>query len=186
MFPDISVVGISSFIYLYSNRRDMISYFSKAVDEDENISIYNIYKGARQQKTYVVYRNITLSALRNGEGTELSLGSLTRGFCPRVNITVADETIDIPIDIRLLISAANKFVILRSSRIATSDAIIGQLDNSEAEVVRVRDILLFSEVQELVTFLIFREGNSAIIASSATEGIKNLGSKAISFFSFLL
>ena len=84
--------------------------------------------------------------MRNGEGTELSLGSLTRGFYPRVNITVADETIDIPIDIRLLIGAANKFVILRSSRIATSDAIIGQLDNSEAEVVRVRDILLFSEV----------------------------------------
>ena len=108
MFSDISVVGISGFIYLYSNRRDKISYFSKTVDEDENISIYNIYKGIRQQKTHVVYRNITLSALRNEEGTELSLGSLTRGFCPRVNITVADETIDIPLDIRLLIDAAGK------------------------------------------------------------------------------
>ena len=47
MFPDISVVGINSFFYLYSNRRDKISYFSKTVDEDENISIYNTYKGAR-------------------------------------------------------------------------------------------------------------------------------------------
>ena len=53
---------------------------------------------------------------------------------------------DIPIDIRLLVGAVNKFVILRSSRVATSDAIIGQLDNSEAEAVRVRDILLSSEV----------------------------------------
>ena len=84
--------------------------------------------------------------MRNGEGTELSLGSLTRGFCPRVNIIVADETLDIPIDIRPLVGAANKFVILGSSRVATSDAIIGQLDNSEAEAVRVRDILLSSEV----------------------------------------
>ena len=47
MFPDISVEGISSFIHLYSNRGDKIAYFSKAVDEDENISIYNTYKGAR-------------------------------------------------------------------------------------------------------------------------------------------
>ena len=84
--------------------------------------------------------------MRNGEGTELSLGSLTKGFYPKVNIIVADETLDIPIDIRLLIGAANKFVILGSSRVATSDAIIGQLDNSEAEAVRVLDILLSSEV----------------------------------------
>ena len=84
--------------------------------------------------------------MRNREGTELSLGSLTRGFYPRVNIIVTDETLDIPIDIRLLVGAANKFVILRSSKVATSDAIIGQLDNSEAEAVRVRDILLSSEV----------------------------------------
>ena len=74
------------------------------------------------------------------------MGSLTRGFCPRANITVTDESLDIPIDIMLLIGAANKFVILRSSKVATSDAIIGQLDNSEVEAVRVRDILLFSEV----------------------------------------
>ena len=74
------------------------------------------------------------------------MGSLTRGFCPRANITVTDETLDIPIDIRLLVGAANKFVTLGSSRVATSDAIIGQLDNSEAEAVRVRDILLFSKV----------------------------------------
>ena len=47
MFPDISVVGISGFFHLYSNSRDKIPYFSKAVDEDENISIYNIYKGVR-------------------------------------------------------------------------------------------------------------------------------------------
>ena len=84
--------------------------------------------------------------LRNGEGTELSLGSLIKRFYPRANITVTDETIDIPIDIRLLVDAANKFVTLGSSRIATSDAIIGQLDNSEAEAVRVRNILLSSEV----------------------------------------
>ena len=146
MFPDISVVGIGGFFYLYSNRGDKMPYFSKAVDEDENISIYNTYKGARWQWTYVVYRNITLSALRNGEGTEPSLGSLTRGFYPRANITVADETLDIPIDIRPLVGAADKFVTLRSSRVATSDAIIGQLDNSEAEAVGVRDILLSSEV----------------------------------------
>ena len=68
------------------------------------------------------------------------------GFYPRANIIVADETLDIPIDIRLLVGAANKFVILRSSRVATSDTIIGQLDNSEAETVRVRDILLSSKV----------------------------------------
>ena len=74
------------------------------------------------------------------------MGSLTRGFYPRANIIVADETLDIPIDIRLLIGATNKFVILGSSRVATSDAIIDQLDNSEAEAVRVRDILLSSEV----------------------------------------
>ena len=121
-------------------------YFSKAVDKDENISIYNTYKDARLQWTHVVYRNITPSALRNGEGTKPSLGSLIRGFCPRVNITVTDETLDIPIDIRLLVGAADKFVILGSSRVATSDAIIGQLDNSEAEAVGVRDILLSSEV----------------------------------------
>ena len=84
--------------------------------------------------------------MRNEEGTELSLGSLTRGFYPRANITVADETLDIPIDIRLLVGSVNKFVILGSSRVATNDAIIGQLDNSEAEAVRVRDILLSSEV----------------------------------------
>ena len=53
------------------------------------------------------------------------MGSLTREFCPRANITVTNETLDIPIDIRLLVGAANKFVILGSSRIATSDAIIG-------------------------------------------------------------
>ena len=47
MFSDINVVGISSFFYLYSNRGDKIPYFSKAVDEDANISIYNTYKGAR-------------------------------------------------------------------------------------------------------------------------------------------
>ena len=87
-----------------------------------------------------------LSALRNGEGTEPSLGSLTRRFCPRVNIIITDETLDIPIDNRLLVGAANKFVTLGSSRMATSDAIIGQLNNSEAEAVRVRDILLSSEV----------------------------------------
>ena len=74
------------------------------------------------------------------------MGSLTRGFCPRVNITVADETLDIPIDIRPLVGAADKFVTLGSSRVATSDAVIGQLDNSEAEAVGVRDILLSSEV----------------------------------------
>ena len=186
MFLDISVVGISSFFHLYSNRGNKIPYLSKTVDEDENKKIYNTYRGARQQQTYVVYRNITLSALRNEEGTELSLGSLTRGFYPRVNITVTDETLYIPIDIRLLVGAANKFVILRSSRVATSDAIIGQLDNSEAEAVKVRDILFFSEVQGLVIFLVFREGNSAIIASSASESIKNLRSEAISFFGFLL
>ena len=84
--------------------------------------------------------------MRNGEGTELSLGSLTRGFYPRANIIITDETLDIPIDIRLLVGAANKFIILRSSRVATSDAVIGQLDNSEAEAVRVRDILLSSKV----------------------------------------
>ena len=75
--------------------------------------------------------------MRNEEETEPSLGSLTRGFYPRANITVTDETLDIPIDIRLLVNAANKFIILGSSRVATSDAIIGQLDNSEAEAVRV-------------------------------------------------
>ena len=186
MFLDISVVDISGFFYLYSNRRDKIPYFSKTVDEDENISIYNTYKGARQQQTHVVYRNITLSALQNGKGTELSLGSLTRGFYPRANIIVTDKTLDIPIDIRLLVGAANKFVILRFSKVATSDAIIGQLDNSEAEAVRVRDILLSSEVQKLIIFLVFCEENSAIIASSASEGIKDLGSEAISFFGFLL
>ena len=74
------------------------------------------------------------------------MGSLTRGFYPGANITVTDERLDISIDIRLLVGAANKFVILRSSRVATSDAIIGQLDNSEAEAVRVRNILLSSEV----------------------------------------
>ena len=74
------------------------------------------------------------------------MGSLTRGFYPRANIIVADETLDIPIDIRLLVGAADKFVILGSSRVATSDAVIGQLDDSEAEAVRVRDILLSSEV----------------------------------------
>ena len=84
--------------------------------------------------------------MRNEEGTELSLSSLTRGFYPRANITVADETLDISIDIRLLVGAANKFVIPGSSRVATNDAIIGQLDNSEAEAVGVRDILLSSEV----------------------------------------
>ena len=47
MFPDISVVDISSFFHLYSNRGDKMPYFSKAVDEDENISIYNTYKGVR-------------------------------------------------------------------------------------------------------------------------------------------
>ena len=47
IFPDISVVGISGFFHLYSNRGDKMPYFSKAVDEDENISIYNTYKGAR-------------------------------------------------------------------------------------------------------------------------------------------
>ena len=71
---------------------------------------------------------------------------LIREFYPRVNIIVTDETLDIPIDIRLLVAAANKFVILKSSRVATSDAIIGQLDNLETEAVRVRDILFFSEV----------------------------------------
>ena len=84
--------------------------------------------------------------MRNGEGTELFLGSLIKEFCPRVNIIVTDDTLDIPIDIRLLVDAANKFVILGSSRVATSDAMIGQLNNSEAETVRVRDILLSSEV----------------------------------------
>ena len=49
MFPDMSVVGISSFFHLHSNRGDKMPYFSKAVDEDENISIYNTYKGARWQ-----------------------------------------------------------------------------------------------------------------------------------------
>ena len=47
IFPDISVVGIGGFFHLYSNRGDKIPYFSKAVDEDENISMYNTYKGAR-------------------------------------------------------------------------------------------------------------------------------------------
>ena len=84
--------------------------------------------------------------MRNGEGTELFLGSLIKEFYPRVNIIVTDDTLDISIDIRLLVDAANKFVILGSSRVATSDAIIGQLNNSEAETVRVRDILLSSEV----------------------------------------
>ena len=161
-------------------------YFSKTIDEDESILVYNIYKVARQQQTYVVYRNITLSALRNEEGTELSLDSLIRGFYSRVDIIVTDETLDIPIDIRLLVDAANKFVILRSSRVATSDAIIGQLDNSKAEAVRVRDIFLSSKVQRLVTFLVFREGDSAIIASSTSESIKDLRSEAIFFFGFLL
>ena len=53
---------------------------------------------------------------------------------------------DISIDIRLLVGAANKFITLGSSRVATSDAIIGQLDNSETEAVKVRNILLSSEV----------------------------------------
>ena len=74
------------------------------------------------------------------------MGSLTRGFCPRVNITVTDETLDIPIDIRLLVGAADNFVILGSSRVATNDAVIGQLDNSEAEAIGVRDILFSLEV----------------------------------------
>ena len=74
------------------------------------------------------------------------MGSLTRGFYPRANITVADETLDIPIDIRPLVGAADEFVTLGSSRVAASDAIIGQLDNSEAEAVGVRDILLSLEV----------------------------------------
>ena len=50
---------------------------------------------------------------------------LIKEFYLRVNIIVTDETLDIPIDIRLLVAAANKFVILGSSRVATSDAIIG-------------------------------------------------------------
>ena len=74
------------------------------------------------------------------------MGSLIRGFYPRANIIVTDETLDIPIDIRLLVGSADKFVTLKSSRVATSDAVIGQLDNSEAEAVGVRDILLSSEV----------------------------------------
>ena len=71
---------------------------------------------------------------------------MIKGFCPRANIIVTDETLYIPIDIRLLVDAANKFVILRSSRVATNDAVIGQLDNSEAEAVGFRDILLSLEV----------------------------------------
>ena len=55
---------------------------------------------------------------------ELFLSSLTRGFYTRVNIIVTDEALDVIIDIRLLVYVANKVVILRSSRIATSDDII--------------------------------------------------------------
>ena len=47
MFPDMSVVGIGGFFYLHGNRGDKMPHFSKAVDEDENVSICDTYKGAR-------------------------------------------------------------------------------------------------------------------------------------------
>ena len=75
--------------------------------------------------------------LRNKEGIELSLGLLIKRFYLRVNIIVINKTLDILIDIRLLVSAANKFIILKSSRVATSNIIIGQLNNLKAKIVRI-------------------------------------------------
>ena len=42
----------------------------------------------------------------------------------KVNVIVTNEALDVLINIRLLIYAANKIIILKFSKVSTSDAII--------------------------------------------------------------
>ena len=64
VFLNVSVEGLSGLFRFYSYSKDYIPYLSKTVNEDEDILIGNSYIGTRRKGTYIVYRDVTLTALR--------------------------------------------------------------------------------------------------------------------------
>lgn len=63
---DVGVEGVRSFFYFYRGSGDKVSHLSETVDEDKDITVRYSHKVARWKRTYVVHRNITPSALRDG------------------------------------------------------------------------------------------------------------------------
>ena len=64
VFLNVSVEGLSGLFRFYGYSRDYMSYLSETVDEDEDVLIGNSYIGARRKGTYIVYGDVTLTALR--------------------------------------------------------------------------------------------------------------------------
>ena len=64
IFSNVSVEGLSGLFRFYSYSKDYIPYLNKTINEDEDISIDNFYIGARRKGIYIVYRDVTPTALR--------------------------------------------------------------------------------------------------------------------------
>jgi hypothetical protein len=63
-FSHILVKGVRCFFRFHGGREYEMSYFSKAIDEDEDISINNTHEGIWRQGFYVIHRHASPAELK--------------------------------------------------------------------------------------------------------------------------
>ena len=64
-FSDIGVEGLSDFFYFHDSSEDQMSHLNEIINKDKNIMISYTHKDADQKRTYIVHKDVTLSAFRN-------------------------------------------------------------------------------------------------------------------------
>jgi len=101
-----------------------MSYLSKSVHDDEDVSVDYFYKNIRWKRVHVIHRNITRAAFGRGQKSESVLIALARGLGSSVSIVIVDEATDYFIYISLLIYLGEKFKIFLATRIIVGGAIV--------------------------------------------------------------
>ena len=64
VFLNVSVEDLSGLFRFHGYSGDHMSYLNKTVNEDKDVLIGDFYIDARRKGVYIVYRDVTLMALR--------------------------------------------------------------------------------------------------------------------------